>query len=593
MGITAESPDSLEGLQTASQDSAAAVTEKQVAAADLEKDQESQYGGGGAAGPAAAGAPDDVPTDYPTGWRLNVIILGLILAFFLSALDMSIIRTAAPSITTEFHSVADVGWYGSSFAITLAAFQSHWGKAYLYFPLKWSFLSSIFVFEVGSLVCGVAPSSAALIVGRAVQGAGAAGITGGCYTIASFIVPPARVPAITGLLGSVFTLASVAGPLLGGVFTSSVSWRWCFYINLPIGGVAFAALVFFFHTPEQSKTMVGKLSWRQMLEQFDPIGTTLLISSLVCFVLAMQWGGISKAWGSADVVGVLVGWFVMSVAFAVNEWFQGDKAFIVYRLLRNRDIAVCCGFIFFMMCGNQALYYNLPVYFQAIGGDSAMASGLKFIPTILCTSTVTFLTVVLIGKYNLYQPFLIAGAVLQTLRVGLYYLFDLDTGLGPIIGYQIIYGIGSGLGIQTAIAVGQTVSTVEDISMTLATIIFFQFGTGAYGVSSTNSVLDNILVQKLDVYVPQLTHAEVFTAGATGIQDQYSGATLLGIRMAFLEGVRASMVLACAFLGVSIFWSLAPKWPGRMERLASRRKGPGGQEGESSEMSTSDEKVNL
>ncbi|KAK3329968.1 major facilitator superfamily transporter [Apodospora peruviana] len=510
--------------------------------------------------------------DYPTGLKLNIILLGLVLSFFLSALDMSIIGTAAPSITTEFHSVPDVGWYGSSFAITLAAFQSHWGKAYLYFPLKWSFLCSIFIFEIGSLVCGVAPSSDALIVGRAVQGVGAAGITGGCYTIASFIVPPARVPAITGLLGSVFTLASVAGPLLGGAFTSNVSWRWCFYINLPIGGVAFACLLFFFHTPAKSKALVGTLPWTKTLEQFDPIGTVLLVSSLDCFCLAMQWGGLFKAWGSADVIGVLVGWFVMSVAFAINEWFQGDKALIVYRILKNRTIAVCCGFIFFMMCGNQSLYYNLPIYFQSISGDSPMASGLKFIPTILCTSICTFLTVILVGKWNMYQPFLIAGAILQTLAVGLFYLFDLDTGLGPVIGYQIIYGIGSGLGIQTVIIVGQTVSAVEDISMTLATIIFFQFGAGAYGVSSTNSVLDNVLIHKLKQYVPDLNPTTVFEAGATGIKDTYQGETLLAVRQAFLDGVRASLVLTCAFLAVSIFWSLAPKWPGRMERRPGKNQ---------------------
>lgn len=154
------------------------------------------------------------------------------------------------------------------------------------------------------------------------------------------------MPAITGLLGSVFTLASVAGPLLGGAFTHSLSWRWCFYINLPIGGAAFVGLLFFFHTPEKSKSMVGRLSWKEIIAQFDPVGTVLLISSLVCFVLAMQWGGLSKAWGSSEVIGVLVGWFVMSVAFAINEWFQGDKALIVYRLLMNRDIAMCCGFIF-------------------------------------------------------------------------------------------------------------------------------------------------------------------------------------------------------------------------------------------------------
>jgi MFS family permease len=259
---------------------------------------------------------------------------------------MSIIGTAVPRITTEFNSIPDVGWYGASFMMTLAAFQSHWGKAYLYFPLRPSFLASIAVFEIGSLVCAVAPNSLALIIGRAIQGAGAAGITGGCYTIASFIVPPTKVPAVVGLLGSVFTLASVAGPLLGGVFTDKASWRWCFYINLPIGGVALACLIFFFRTPEASKSMHGKLTMYQIALNFDPIGTVLLLSSLICFILAMQWGGISKAWDSATVIGLIVGWGVMSVLFAVNEWYQGDNALVVYRILKVRSIGTACGFIF-------------------------------------------------------------------------------------------------------------------------------------------------------------------------------------------------------------------------------------------------------
>ncbi|KAH6646240.1 putative MFS transporter [Truncatella angustata] len=508
--------------------------------------------------------PADI--EYPTGFRFYMILIGLVLSFFLSALDMSIIGTAAPSITTEFHSTPDVGWYGSSFLLTLAAFQSHWGKAYLYFPLKWSFLCSVAVFEIGSLVCGVAPSSIALIVGRAVQGAGAAGITGGCYTIASFITPPSKVPALIGMLGSVFTIASVAGPLLGGAFTSTMSWRWCFYINLPIGGLAFACLLFFFHTPPHSRGMIGKLPWGQIALQFDPVGTVLLIASLVCFILAMQYGGISKAWNSSDVIGLLVGWCIMSIAFAINEWYQGDKALVVYRILRNRSIAACCGFIFFMMCGNLSLYYSLPIYFQAIAGDTPMASGLKFIPTILCTSITTFLTTVFVGKTGMFQPFIMAGAILQTLGVGLYYTFGLDTGLGPIIGYQIIYGIGCGLGIQTAIVVGQTLSPVEDMSMTLATIIFFQFVSGAYGVSSTNSVLDNILIKKVVEYAPDISPVAVLEMGATGIREAYHNETFASIRQAFLEGVRASLILSCAFLGVSILWTLAPKWPGRLSR---------------------------
>jgi hypothetical protein len=165
--------------------------------------------------------------DYPTAFRLAMIIVALALAMFLVAIDMTIVATAIPRITDQFHSLDQVGWYGSAFFLTLASFQSTWGKAYKYFPLKTSFLISILIFEIGSLVCAVAKNSTTLIVGRAIAGAGGAGIASGAYTIIAFSAPPQQRPAFTGILGASYGVASVIGPLLGGVFTDKLTWRWC------------------------------------------------------------------------------------------------------------------------------------------------------------------------------------------------------------------------------------------------------------------------------------------------------------------------------------------------------------------------------
>jgi MFS family permease len=163
---------------------------------------------------------------------------------------MTILSTAIPKITSDFHSLDDVGWYASAFFLTVGASQSSWGKAYKYFPLKTVILISIAVFELGSLICGVAPNSVALIVGRAITGLGAAGVLSGCYTIIAFSIPPVRRPAFTGLLGATYGIASVVGPLLGGVFTDKATWRWCFYVNLPVGGVSAGIIFLFFQNPK-------------------------------------------------------------------------------------------------------------------------------------------------------------------------------------------------------------------------------------------------------------------------------------------------------------------------------------------------------
>lgn len=184
----------------------------------------------------------------------------------------------------------------------------------------------------------------ALIVGRAIQGAGGAGSNLGSYAIAAFIVPPEKVPAIVGLIGVVFSVASVVGPLLGGVFTSSVSWRWCFYINLPIGGVTVASILLFFRTPAHAKVQ-GKVVWKEVFLNMDPLGFVLLLGSILCYVLALQWGGVSREWSSSTIIGLLVGWILLFALFIAVEWWQKDRAMVVFRLLKVRGIGAVCAFI--------------------------------------------------------------------------------------------------------------------------------------------------------------------------------------------------------------------------------------------------------
>ena len=226
--------------------------------------------------------------EYPPAKKAFVIMLATMLASFLVSLDRTIVATAIPVITNHFNSLDDVGWYASAYLLTMSSFQMVMGRVYTFFDIKLVFLSCIGLFELGSIVCGAAQNSTTLIVGRAIAGMGATGLFSGAVTIVVHVLPLAKRPAYMGTFGSIFGIASVAGPLLGGAFTSNVSWRWCFFINLPIGGLAMIIIFIILKLPERK---IEPLSWKEKLLRLDPLGNLFFIPSIVCLLLALQWGG--------------------------------------------------------------------------------------------------------------------------------------------------------------------------------------------------------------------------------------------------------------------------------------------------------------
>ena len=173
---------------------------------------------------------------------------------------------------------------------------------------------------------------------------GGAGIASGVYTIIAFAVPPEKRPTFTGLLGASYGCASVIGPLLGGVFTSHATWRWCFYVNLPLGGASAAVVFLLFHAPAHSKP--AKASWQEKILQMDPLGTFTIMAAIVCFLLALQWGGVTKAWSDSSVIGTLVGFALLLIVFGGIEWYMGDRAIIQGALLGRREILIPCLYTF-------------------------------------------------------------------------------------------------------------------------------------------------------------------------------------------------------------------------------------------------------
>jgi len=244
---------------------------------------------------------------------------------------------------------------------------------------------------------------------------------------------------------------------------------WCFYINLPIGGIAAGIIAFFFTTP--ARAVPVKATLKEKILQMDLPGTFTVMAGVVCFILSLQWAGQKKAWNSADVIGTLVGFGLLTICFLVIEYFQGERAIIVGRLLKNRTVAVGMVFIFFLAGGFFLLIYYIPIYFQVVSGVSASQSGVRNLPLILGCTISTIFSGVLISMYGHFVPFMIAGAVGGTIGTGLLYTLSPASTSSQWIGYQALAGLGIGLALQISVISAQAVVSPSDISSVTAMIL--------------------------------------------------------------------------------------------------------------------------
>ncbi|KAL5356064.1 major facilitator superfamily domain-containing protein [Aspergillus floccosus] len=479
----------------------------------------------------------------------------------LVVMDMTILATAIPPITDQFHSLDDVGWYGSVFFMTVASSQSTWGKAYKYFDLKTVFLLTIFIFEVGSLICGVAQNSATLIAGRAVTGYGAAGVLAGCYTIVGLAVSPEKRPAFAGVLAATYGVASSIGPVIGGVLTDRVSWRWCFYINLPVGGVSAVIILLTFKTPPMARTEAdANAPWTEKLRQMDLVGTCTIMAGVCCLLLALQWGGVSKAWSSADVIGTLVGFGLITIAFLAIEYIQGDRALLVPHILKKKVNYMGCIVSFFLGGAEFTLIYYIPIYFQSILGTTAQDSGVRNLAFIIALTIFTVISGGAITATGYFTPFAVIGAAIATIGSGLMYTWSQTTSAGGWIGYQVIAGTGMGLCFQAPIMAGQALSAPEDVSATTAMLLFFQTMGGAFMVSSAQAGFTNTLVKRLAVLAPSVDPQRVIAAGATRLHKTFVGEELEAVMQSYVGGLKVVFVIIMVLSGCGMLLSVGLPW---------------------------------
>ncbi|PWY93640.1 putative efflux pump antibiotic resistance protein [Aspergillus sclerotioniger CBS 115572] len=497
--------------------------------------------------------------EYPRGWRLGLLTVGICLTIFLISLDFSIIATAIPSITTEFHSLEDVGWYGSAYLLTAASSQLLMGKIYTCLGVKWVFLTALLVFEVGSAICGAAPNSLALILGRAIAGCGNAGLLSGALLILAHSVPLERRPLFTAMTGGTYGIAAIAGPPLGGLFTDKLSWRWCFYINLPIGAVTFLVVAFFFDSPAQSDAPTGQTFFAS-IKRFDPLGTMVFMPAVVCVLLALQWGGITYEWNSGTIIALFVLFGVLLLAFLAIQWRAQDNATVPPRLFRLRTIWSCAIYEFTLGAGFFIFVYYVPIWFQAVQGVSAIESGKRTLPMLIGNIVGTTLAGVAVAAIGQYAPFMILGTILTSVGGGLLTLFNPGITSAAWIGYQVLVGVGIGVGWQQPIVAVQTVVGMEDVPTATAILSFAQTIGGSLFISVAQSVFSSRLTQDLAAKAPGLDPSLVLDGGASNLAGYVPRQYLSAVISAYSDGLTRTFVVGTALAALSLIGSMCVEW---------------------------------
>ncbi|KAH8900353.1 putative efflux pump antibiotic resistance protein [Thozetella sp. PMI_491] len=496
--------------------------------------------------------------EYPRGLTLLFLIVALSLGTFMMALDNTIVATAVPKITDEFHGLADVAWYSSAYFMTAGGFQPLWGKVYKYFPLKTVYLVAFSIFELGSLLCAVSPTSSTFVVGRAIAGIGAGGIVSGGYTLLAFTAEPKKRPMFTGVLGAAYGTASVVAPLIGGAFTDRASWRWCFYINLPLGGFSALIIVFFFHTPKQAKPIDA--SFKEKMLQMDPVGVGLAMGAVIAFILAMQAGGLTDPWRSGKVIGLLVGFVLIVVAFAAWELFNRERAMVEPRLIKLRAVWVNAAFNFFLTSGFFTIIYYLPIYFQSIGNVSPIDSGIRNLPFMVTAIIGSIAAGLSIAQNGITTPLMFAGAVIGTISCGLLYTLDMDTSTSRWIGFQIVAGAAFGGAFQIPIIHAQGNVRPADIPSATAIIMFLQTIGTAMVVSSAQAAFSNRLLSVVIVSAPQVNPAAVVATGATEIRTLFPADQVAGILLGYMSGIKVVFAMITGTTGISATLCLFSDW---------------------------------
>ncbi|KAI9752221.1 MAG: hypothetical protein M4579_005724 [Chaenotheca gracillima] len=497
-----------------------------------------------------AAEPEGPPRDI-SGWKWYMTVVAILFSTFLYALDATVVADLQPVIVEEFGGIQKLSWLSVAFLLCATATNLLWGRIYSHFNAKWFYIFNVALFEIGSAICGAAPSMNVMILGRAIAGAGGSGLYVGCMTLIATTTTLAERPVYVSGTGFTWGLGIVLGPVIGGAFSESAGgWRWAFYINLFIGALCAPAYIFLI----PSKDPRPGATFRQRAAEMDYPGIVLQAGVLTAFILAINWGGITYPWNSGRIIALFVVSGVLLIALGFQQVFniftRESRRIIPVQFFKSRHVLI----LFSATAAGGACsfvpIYMVPVFFQFTRNDGPLDAGVRLLPFIIVMVVFVFANGGLMSKLGYYMPWYLVGGVLTVIGSALMYTVGQATSTGRVYGYTALLGAGVGMFLQASFSVAQAVVDAENIASAIGFITLAQFVGITFALAiATNAVLLNASQDKIQQILPDVASADIQAAilGArSGLVQSLSPELKVQVLDAIVSAIAKTYILVIA-----------------------------------------------